>query len=606
VDVDPLKAFALFAPEDLEEEAPRELGRDQGVLQGAPRSGERLDERYVLTESLGQGGMGLVFRGRDETLGRDVAVKVLLLEGEGPRRRFEREAEVTANLQARHVIRVFASGFCRGYPYIVYELIEGGQTLVEAFAAEPLERRLELMEEVAEGLASAHAHGVIHRDLKPENVLVRPTGEAVVLDFGLAGVARSSLTRTGEVMGTPAYMAPEQLRGLEATSACDVWALGLMLHEALYLEHPFLVGETILPVLMGRIAEASFQLPEGGPPALRALIKGCVVSKPERRPPDAAAFLSELRAARAAPTRVRSPVASALALGAGALSLVAGGLWFASRDAGPPLDATPRASATSTPTPAASSPPPRATPAPTPESAESLFQRGMALAEGDPPQDYEGGLQLMAQAADRGHLEAIYQIGRYMLLSGVEGGQAKAEVLFRRAAAEGHAASMWRLAMLADDAPETGNEREALEWYRRAAEAGHVAATYTYALTLIEGAHGKKEPQRGMRFLEAAAARGHAPAKCQLALRIVTGDHGSKADPPRAIRLLEEAVRGDHPLAKFVLGMWLTQGRWAFKDVERGEKLIREAAAQGDPDALEYVKALGPPPAAGPPPAPPR
>jgi len=604
-DVDPLKAFALFAPADLDESAPRELGRDQGVLQGVPRTGERLEERYTLVESLGQGGMGLVFRGRDESLGRDVAVKVLLLEGEGPRRRFEREAEVTASLQARHVVRVFASGFFRGYPYIVYELIEGGRTLMEAFATEGPERRLDLLEEVAQGLASAHAQGVVHRDLKPENVLVRPTGEAVVLDFGLAGVARSSLTRTGEVMGTPAYMAPEQLRGQEATPACDVWALGLLLYEALYLDHPFLIGHTSLPLLMCRIVEAQVDFPPGAPVALRALIERCVVPEAGRRPADAGAFLEELRAGRRAPEVGRSRALTIL--GALVVCLVGAlGAWLilAETQAAATSRVTPGPSAPVAESPASESPTgsptplSTATPTPSPtlsppdESAEALFQRGWALVTGDEPLDYEGGLKLINEAGRRGHPEAIYQIARYQLESGAEGGQAKAEALFRRAAALGHSGAMWRLGIIADDDPEAGTQGEALEWYRRAADRGHLNAMHTYGLTLISGVHGKKEPRLGMAYLERAAERGYAPAKFQFGIRLISGDHGP-ADPPRALRLIEEAVASGDSLSQYLYGRWLLNGQWVPQDVERGQKLIRASAAQGDPDAIKFLEETG-------------
>jgi protein kinase-like protein len=327
-EIDPLQAFGLLNGADLGGEASRELGQDQSLVEGPPRLGELIDERFRLLRPLGRGGMGTVFLGRDEELEREVAIKVLSQGGESARQRFAREAEVTASLSHPHVIRIHDSGRVRGHPYLVYELVPGGRTLEDALQGEPLEVRLDLIEQVAAGLAAAHEVGVVHRDLKPENVLIRPDGTAVVLDFGLAGLGESSLTRTGQTMGTPAYMAPEQVRGETATSACDVWALGLLLYEAVYQEHALLDEGSGLQGLLARIYEARVELPRGGKPALRKLIQRTLVSDPAGRPQDAQAFVTELRAARAEPAGGRG-WRLGVALGFVLALCVGGALWGA-------------------------------------------------------------------------------------------------------------------------------------------------------------------------------------------------------------------------------------------------------------------------------------
>jgi len=323
-EIDPLRAFGLLQGADLQGEASAEIGQDQSVLQGAPSLGEVLQGRFRLVRPLGRGAMGTVFLGLDESLEREVAIKVLAIEGDAARERFRREAEVTARLSHANVVRIHGSGQVRGHLYLVYELIDGGQTLKEALESEPLERRLDLVEGVAAGVAAAHAAGVVHRDLKPENVLLRPSGEPVVADFGLAGLDASSLTKTGQMLGTPAFMAPEQVRGQETTPRTDVWALGLVLYEALYQRHG-ISTEGAVTALLARICEGQIELPHGGPPGLRALVKACVVVDPSQRPADGSAFLRALRAARAPDPRPRQRflVAILCALGAVGLGLAA-------------------------------------------------------------------------------------------------------------------------------------------------------------------------------------------------------------------------------------------------------------------------------------------
>jgi WD40 repeat protein len=207
--------------------------------------GERVGP-YEILGPLGSGGMGAVYRALDRRLGRDVAVKVIATEGApSPERlrRFEGEARAVAALSHPNVLTVFDVGERQGEPYVVFELLEG-ETLRERlrFGALPLRFAVELGVQVCRGLQAAHARGILHRDLKPGNVFLTSDGFVKILDFGLAKLVRGeggeagterTQTAAGVVVGTPAYLSPEQARGLEADARSDIFALGAILYEAL-------------------------------------------------------------------------------------------------------------------------------------------------------------------------------------------------------------------------------------------------------------------------------------------------------------------------------------------------------------------------------------
>jgi hypothetical protein len=202
----------------------------------APGGGRPLGGRYRLLRRLGSGGMAAVWLARDERLGREVAVKVLsdvLAGDEGYRRRFEREARVAARLSHPGLVGVLDFGAESGRPYLVMELVRG-DTLAERLAAGTT-RGLDLValaRELLGALAHIHAAGVVHRDVKPANVLIGADGHARLTDFGVARPTdASTLTQTGQVVGTLAYMAPEVQRGEPATPRSDLYALGVLLRE---------------------------------------------------------------------------------------------------------------------------------------------------------------------------------------------------------------------------------------------------------------------------------------------------------------------------------------------------------------------------------------
>jgi len=310
-----------------------------------------LDGRYALREKLGEGGMGEVWRARDLELRRDVAIKLARPGLEDQDDRLDREARALSRLDDPGLVRVFAVGRDRGRPYVVMELVEGARTLEEALPGASRRVRLDWVAQAAEALGAAHRAGVAHRDVKPENVLIDGAGRARVGDFGLALLSdRSRLTATGELVGTPLYMAPEQLGARREAQgpATDVWGLGALLYEALTGAAPFAAAN--LPELVSRV--------ERGPPrpsaraadvpqAVEEVCLRALRSRPADRYPDGAAFVRALeRARRPAPSPPpsaagASPTAAAgVVLAAGALVALA--VWGAGR--GEPA-ATPRPAA---------------------------------------------------------------------------------------------------------------------------------------------------------------------------------------------------------------------------------------------------------------------
>ncbi|PJF32087.1 MAG: hypothetical protein CUN51_00210 [Candidatus Thermofonsia Clade 1 bacterium] len=199
---------------------------------------------YTLNALIGRGGMATVYRARQQTVNREVAIKVMneRAEPDSPEyQRFVREVQIIANLEHLHILPIYDYGQVEGFPYIVMRYLEGGslnsRIRAKTLTLADVER---LTSQIASALDYAHAKGVIHRDMKPHNVLLDAQGNAYLCDFGIAKLTGSQgLTRTGEAVGTPSYMSPEQWQGLLITPQSDIYALGAMLFEMLTGEPPF-------------------------------------------------------------------------------------------------------------------------------------------------------------------------------------------------------------------------------------------------------------------------------------------------------------------------------------------------------------------------------
>jgi serine/threonine protein kinase len=319
---------------------------------------------YEVAELIGAGGMGEIYRATDTRLGRDVAIKVLPADfaSDSERlRRFEREARAVASLNHPHILTVHDVGTHAGTPYVVTELLEG-ETLRELLErrAPSLKQALSFAVQAAQGLAATHRKGVVHRDVKPENLFVTSDGALKILDFGLAKqeptasegeprATRSDATRAGVVMGTVAYMSPEQAQGFPVDARSDIFSFGVVLYELLTHTHPFRRETTA--ATLGAILEAEPKAPGTLTPAvphdLEKIVLRCLRKEPAKRIQSMADLeleLGEVAAELDSPPAepVRAARRKGLWLAAGGMVVVLIGLAtavatrFASKPAPPP------------------------------------------------------------------------------------------------------------------------------------------------------------------------------------------------------------------------------------------------------------------------------
>jgi serine/threonine protein kinase len=282
--------------------------------------------RYTVLDKLGEGGMGIVYRARDEELGRDVAIKVMAASADAARERLQREARAMARLSHPNVVTVHEVGSVEDQVYVAMELVPG--TTLRRWLEAPHSRaeRLDVFLQAAQGLEAAHEAGIVHRDFKPENVIVGDDGRVRVVDFGLATspdeaaavdgsppldppAGAASLTHTGQRLGTPAYMAPEQFLGSAVDARSDQFSFCVALFEGLYEKRPF-PGDTAeeigRAVLGGRVTPAE---DPWGSQALRDAIQRGLERDPASRNPSMAALVRVLeREPRPAPAAPLLPV----------------------------------------------------------------------------------------------------------------------------------------------------------------------------------------------------------------------------------------------------------------------------------------------------------
>jgi serine/threonine protein kinase len=281
--------------------------------------------RYRLDSRIATGGMGEVWRASDTTLGRTVAVKLLKAEYADDatfRSRFASEAQHAAALHHPGVAAVYdfgeaatADGSPR--PYLVMELVDGQPLSALIVPGQPLDPDVtrDLMGQAADAIGAAHAAGIVHRDVKPANLIVTPDRQVKITDFGIARALEGmALTQTGQVMGTPQYISPEQAQGQPATPASDVYSLGVVAFECLTSERPF-VAPTPVATALAHVREPVPPLPDSVPADLAAVVTRSMAKDPADRYPDAAAFATALRDPSAAAATAVVPAAAAAAEG---------------------------------------------------------------------------------------------------------------------------------------------------------------------------------------------------------------------------------------------------------------------------------------------------
>jgi TPR repeat protein/predicted Ser/Thr protein kinase len=571
--------------------------------------------RYLIEAELGRGGMGVVYRALDPA-GRPVALKLLSSKADAEHvLRFLREGELAARLRHPAIVTVHEALVHEGRPALVYELVPG-PTLHDAWGALDRPARLELLRQVAHGVAHAHERGVVHRDLKGENVVVGETGPKVI-DFGLATASDlERLTRTGAAMGTPHAMAPEQLGAVrdELGPWTDVWALGVLLHEALLDRPPFEAAG--LTELLAQVASARVVPPRkfdrSVSPALEAVCLRCLARAPQDRYPDAGALARDLdRVARgerpdalAPPTQARLAVALAL-LCVGLLALIA------------LLLARPRPDAATTVVVTTSTP--QGAPAVAPADPLDLLRRGAAqgvvadmaalgsalVAAPDTSQRLEGRGWL-ERAASGGDADAMLQLGRALLLEApddpatVEQGLAWLD----RAGKAGRPGAWW-IGGRHFEGPLPGRTREdvygaasaardpqaALRWWALAADAGDPRAMRKLGEVHEDGWCVAPDDSEAASWYRRAAEKGDGRAMVLLA-NLLEFSSGPRRDPEqaavwraRAAEALPAQAEHDPDAAATLGELLLSKDGGAVADPDAAIPWLRLACAGGSAEA---------------------
>lgn len=271
---------------------------------------KEIEAKYEVRGTLGAGAMGTVYDALDRLIERRVAVKIVKRpppgdpEGEEAHARFRREAQAAGRLSHPNIVGVYDYGENAETAWIVMELVEGGSLKQrldrqERFAVPEIVR---LMDQVLAALAYSHGRGVVHRDIKPGNVMLTTDGTVKLADFGIARLENSSMTQVGTVIGTPSYMAPEQLRGETVDARADIWAAGVMLYQLLTGEKPFEGGfSAVMHKALHTEPPPPSQLSVTAPRAFDAVVAKALAKRPEDRYATAIAFAEAIRAAAAAP-----------------------------------------------------------------------------------------------------------------------------------------------------------------------------------------------------------------------------------------------------------------------------------------------------------------
>jgi serine/threonine protein kinase len=261
--------------------------------------------RYEITGELGKGAMGVVYKATDPNIGRTVAIKTLRIDIHGAENeeilgRFKNEARAAGMMNHANIITIYDAGEQAGMFYIAMEFIEGQtlQGLLKQQKALPMKQATDIVRQVCSGLDYAHARGIIHRDIKPANIMITGDGTVKIMDFGIAKSGSTGMTSTGQVVGTPNYMSPEQVKGLPLDGRTDLFSVGVVLYEMLTGRRPF-GGENVTSIIYKIVHEkpsAPQDLVEGLHPGLSAVVMKALAKSPGERFATGAEFARAVQA----------------------------------------------------------------------------------------------------------------------------------------------------------------------------------------------------------------------------------------------------------------------------------------------------------------------
>jgi TPR repeat protein/predicted Ser/Thr protein kinase len=578
------------------------------LVPSLPRPGTLFGD-YVVGKEIARGGMGAVYRAVDTRLGREVALKLLAgKRTDEERKRLRREAESLARLRHPNALCVHEIVEHEGLLGVVMELVDG-ETLNSRILRDhpvPVDQVLEWGIQLASALGQAHSLGVVHRDIKPANLLIRSDGTLCVVDFGIAlASGESRITVEGGIVGTPLYMAPEQLRSQDTGPPADVHGVGAILYEALTGEPHLKSRATIQMVILAIDDEIPERVRSIRPEVSRgldAVIARCLEKDPADRYPDANALLLDLEAAKrgdvvsAANTpwdrwarRARLPLIALVVFALISLAFAAG-VRYATRSSASAPDTPQRAERVFRPPselarhyPGATPPFERDLTAALAGDVEAAQRVGLDLGAGsgvDP--DVQRGIAWLRAAATHGEPQAMLALAAALVdWPGLPHNVEQAVTWYRRAAETGDPAGLYHFGRICDEGLlGESKRRDALTWFRKAADAGDPngmdrVSAHCYTT---------KEFTESARWARKAATLGVTASMIRLA-KIHYQGNGHPRDPEAAARWLELSAQAGDTEGMQAYATLLESGEGVPKDLPAAVAWYRKASEAGDTSA---------------------